>query len=99
MPSGSLFADNGTATLESVFRPVVTALAQLVTRRQNGQDTQQQISEMSKLLETLPLSAEEFGLACNRLRKAQRYLKLSERGAARWELAALERHIIGESDA
>ena len=99
MSSGPLSAVDEATTLESIFRPVITALARFVTRRQKGQDTQEQINEMSVLLETLPLSSEEFGLACNRLRKAQRYLKLSERGAAMWELTALERQITCEPDA
>ena len=41
------------------------------------------------LLESLPLSTSEFGLATTRLNNARRYLESSERGAARYELRLL----------
>jgi hypothetical protein len=41
------------------------------------------------MLNSLPLTTSEFGLAVSRLKNAQRYLVANEPGAARWELRIL----------
>jgi len=46
-----------------------------------------------ELLEALPQSSAEFGVAVNRLRSAQDYLRCGEAGAARYELNLLRRSL------
>jgi hypothetical protein len=80
-------------TLSSVFRPVFSSLARLGrSLRRSGVDGRE-LTELRQLLETLPLSSEEFALACNRLRNAQRYLRAAERGASQWELNMLRQQL------
>lgn len=74
---------------DSVFRPVLTALGRLAQRLRNGQDANGEVEDQRDLLETLPLSTEEFGLAVSRLANAYRFLEANEAGAARWELNAV----------
>ena len=81
------------ATLQSVFRPVLNALGELIQRLENRCATNGQVHELQALLDALPLSSDEFGLACNRLRNAHRYLLAREPGAAKWELNALKRSL------
>ncbi|MCZ7526575.1 MAG: hypothetical protein M5U14_09490 [Acidimicrobiia bacterium] len=52
-----------------------------------------ELYELQVLLETLPLSTDQFGLACVRLQNAQRYLVSEEHGAARWELNTLRQQL------
>jgi hypothetical protein len=47
------------------------------------------ISNAQAALETLPMTADEFSLAANRLRNAHRYASVSEDGASRYELQLL----------
>ena len=46
-----------------------------------------------QVLDSLPLTSEEFGVALNRLANAQRYLLSGERGAACYELRLLLRSL------
>jgi len=48
-----------------------------------------ELEELRQLLETIPLSTSEYGMAGNRLRNAVRYLRSHEWGAAQWELRTL----------
>jgi hypothetical protein len=65
----------------------------------DGQETDGEVDDLRILLETLPLSADEFGLACNRLTNAKRYLQSNEPGAAMWELNALKQQLQNRADA
>ena len=78
-----------TANLDSIVRPVVSALIDLIERLKDGRDINGELKELRLLLETIPFTTDEFGLACNRLRNAQQYLHVREPGAAVWELDAL----------
>ena len=83
----------------SVFQPVLSSLARLVQQLRQGHNTNGELEDLQNLLESLPLSTQEFVLACNRLQNAQRYLKSEERGAAKWELHALQQHLRTHSKA
>ena len=48
-----------------------------------------EIDNLRRIFESLPLNTAEFGLAKNRLRNARRYLSSDELGAARCELRLL----------
>ena len=48
-----------------------------------------ELLHLADLLESLPLSTEEFNVAQNRVRNASRYLRSGERGAAQYELRML----------
>ena len=54
-----------------------------------GEDVREKIAEIRQLLEAVPLSTSEFGLATVRLDNAERYLNYGEPGAARYELRLL----------
>lgn len=82
-----------TVSLASVFQPVLNSLVRLTKMVRCGQDAGGELDEMQVLLETLPLSIDDFATACNRLRNAQRYLQARERGAARWELNTLRQQL------
>jgi hypothetical protein len=55
------------------------------------------LPQVRLLLESLPLSTGEFGLAMNRLKSAGRYLRLGEPGAAKFELRLLARWLTNDS--
>ena len=80
-------------TIEDIFgqakRKVESLLAQLDQATGSNGDNGDGIAELKQLLEALPFSTAEFGLATNRLRNASRYLRSQERGAARYELKML----------
>lgn len=77
-------------TIEDIFgqatRKLESLLAQLDQATGSNGDNGDGIAELKQLLEALPFSTAEFGLATNRLRNASRYLRSQERGAARYEL-------------
>jgi len=81
------------ATIESVFRPVLSSLARLARQVHDGRDTSSDVNELRVLLETLPLSSEQFALACNRLRNAHRYLQAQE--ARSWSEAIIRFPDVG----
>ena len=84
-------------TIEDIFRQATrtleSLLAQLDQNAESNGDNGDDIVELQRLLEALPLSTEEFGLATNRLRNTSRYLRSQERGAARYELKMLARSL------
>jgi hypothetical protein len=75
----------------TVFQPVLSAIGRLAPMIRSGQDASGELDHVQVLLESLPLSSGDFGVACHRLLNVQRYLQAGERGAARWEL-----NILGE---
>ena len=72
-----------------LFPSVLSSLGRLAQKIQQAQPCERELDELQMLLETLPLTSDEFGVACDRLRNAQRFLQKGEGGAARWELNAL----------
>ena len=55
---------------------------------------EEELHQARRLLESLPLTTDEFGLACNRLVNAFRYAKSGESGAANWELVTLRKSLF-----
>ncbi len=87
------------ATLSSVFQPVLNALAGLTKKLGGDCAVDERVDHLHALMETLPLSSDDFGIACNRLGNARRYLRSNERGAARWELNALASQLRNQASA
>ena len=90
---------NTRVTIDSVFQPVLSTLSRLVRRVTGEGGASAEVNQLQTLLETLPLGSDEFGIACNRLRNAQRYLQSNEAGAARWELNALASQLRSRANA
>ena len=89
-------------TIHDIFqqstRQVESLLAQLEQAAGSNRDYADEIAELQRILETLPLSTGEFGVATNRVRNASRYLRSQERGAARYELKMLARSLGPKHD-
>lgn len=90
---------NTRVTIDSVYKPVLATLSRLVRKLTNEDAASAEVGQLQTLLETLPLSSDEFGIACNRLSNAQRYLQSNEAGAAHWELNALANQLRGRANA
>jgi len=89
-------------SLQEMFAPMLKLLGRLTQQLREGLSGDTELEDMRFLLETLPLTTEQFGLATNRIQNAYRYFKASERGAAKWELNALReqlRHQLELQDA
>ena len=76
-------------TVESVLQEAVLKLAAILQMLQRRNDPRDHLETVRSLLESLPLSTGEYGIAQNRLRNAERYLRSQEHGAARFELQLL----------
>lgn len=76
-------------TAVTVIQSLQIALLRAVQKSRRGLEIAPDIREASLLLESLPLTSDEFGLAANRLRNAHRYFTSGEFGAAAWELRTL----------
>ena len=74
---------------DEVQRTLVQHLQGLVDRTTSVDDAIDELLDVLAMLNALPLSTSEFGLAVNRLKNAHRYLVSDERGAARYELRML----------
>ena len=77
-----------------VWQAGLAKLRNLVLNVTQKRDLPSAFVEFQRLLEALPLSTEEFGLAGNRLRNSRRYLDSDEWGAAKYELLLLERSLV-----
>ena len=82
---------NGVSTLDERQDLLVRSLNQLVGQETDSHTLTGKLTEASALLESLPLSTTEFGVATNRLHSVFRYLESGECGAARYELRLLTR--------
>ncbi len=76
-------------TIQQVHQSVQQTLRCLMQSRNLDDRTVHTFQATRGLLESLPLSTDEFGLACTRLDNARRYLEFTEPGAARYELRLL----------
>jgi hypothetical protein len=77
-------------TTPDKIREYLHATVQSVLEKSiRGLDVYEQVLECRQLLECLPLSTGEFGLAVLRLQNAHRCLASDERGAAHFELRLL----------
>src|SRR5262245_56821149 len=77
------------STPEEIRRLTAGRLQSLLRNLSHSDRTANELYEVRTLIESLPLSSSEFGVAVNRLRNAQRYLCSDEIGAARYELRLL----------
>ncbi|PAY17508.1 hypothetical protein CKO51_20810 [Rhodopirellula sp. SM50] len=73
-------------TIESVYEPVLQALENLLVSVRSESVGRVALEHAFSLLETLPLSSSEYGVARLRLTNAKNYLTANEHGAAAWEI-------------
>lgn len=81
-------------SIRSVAKPVLDALGKAVRS-----PSSEALIEIVELLQTLPITSEEFALASSRIRNARRYLAEQEVAASRWEIRTLTQQIHRLSDA
>jgi hypothetical protein len=77
-------------SINDLWRTAIRRLAWLRAKMTIGIDVSRALQDFHGVLESLPLSTSEFGLARNRLNNAVKYLASAESGAARYELRLLE---------
>ena len=87
---------NGVSTPDEAKDLLVRSLRQLVGQETESRALTGELPEASALLESLPLSTTEFGVATNRLHSVFRYLESGECGAARYELRLLTRGLTSK---
>ena len=80
-------------TFDRTVKHVLETLEQLVDRVRTGLADRDEIANQKRLIETLPLSTDDFALFCSRLQNAQAYLAEAETGAAMWELETLVKRL------
>jgi hypothetical protein len=73
-------------TLDSTCQSVLKSFADLLRLANATKAVQADFDNVLGLLETLPLSTSEYGVARLRLDNANRYRMASEHGAAAWEI-------------
>ena len=76
-------------TVAQIAQSVNQCLGRLLQKRQLDEAAQDDFAAARSMFEALPLSTDEFGLACTRLQNAQHYLRDTEPGAAWYELRLL----------
>jgi len=79
----------GAATTQQIAQAVIQCLGRLQQKRQLDDAAHDDFAAAHSMLEAMPLSTDQFGLACTRLRNARHYLRYTEPGAARYELQLL----------
>ena len=85
-------------SINDLWQIAIRRLARLRAKMMLGADVCRGLQELDLLLESLPLSTNEFGLARNRLKNAGRYMACAERGAAQYELKMLECNLRSWAD-
>lgn len=76
-------------SIQQVHQSIQRTLGDLMRSRSLDDRTLDTFQAARDMLKSLPLSADEFGLACIRLDNARRYLEFTEPGAAWYELRML----------
>ena len=76
-------------SVAQITQSVNQCLGRLLQKRQLDEAAQDDFAAACSMLEALPISTDEFGLACTRLQNAQHYLRYTEPGAAWYELRLL----------
>ena len=76
-------------TVAQITQSVNQCLGRLLQKRQLDEAARDDFAAARSMLEAMPLSTDEFGLACTRLQNAQHYLRYTEPGAAWYELRML----------
>jgi hypothetical protein len=78
-----------TATPDTIRHELLDTVEHLLSKLRRDAEILAELQDACDLLESLPLAADEYHTANNRLRNAHRYLISQERGAARYELQLL----------
>jgi hypothetical protein len=81
-------------TVAQITQSVNQCLGRLLQKRQLDEAARDDFAAARSMLEAMPLSTDEFGLACTRLQNAQHYLRYTEPGAAWYELRMLAGNLI-----
>jgi hypothetical protein len=76
-------------TVVQIAQSVHPCVGRLLQKRLLDEAARDDFTAARSMLEALPLSTDEFGLACTRLQNAQHYLNYTEPGAAWYELRML----------
>ena len=76
-------------TAAQINQSVNQCLGRLLQKRSLDEAAHDDFAVVRSMLEALPLSTDQFGLACTRLQNAQYYLHYTEPGAAWYELRLL----------
>ncbi len=79
---------NSSVSFEATFQPILNALSAITHQLGRGAVASDHADDLHAMLETLPISTDDFGIASNRIRNAQRYLASKEVGAAVVSFAA-----------
>ena len=79
----------GAATIAQITQSVSQCLGRLLQKRLLDEAARDDFAAARSMLEAMPLSTDQFGLACTRLQNAQYYLRYTEPGAAWYELRLL----------
>ena len=80
---------NHAVSIDETRKLATGRLRSLMQRLSNKERAADELDNLRTLIESLPLASGDFGVAMNRLRNAQRYLRSDEIGAARYELRLL----------
>jgi hypothetical protein len=80
---------NQVPSIEETRQIVVGRLRSLMKTMSRKFRIDEEFENLQALIESLPLASGEFGVASNRLRNAQRYLRSDEIGASLYELRLL----------
>jgi hypothetical protein len=76
-------------SVSQITHSVNQCLGRLLQKRQLDEAAHDDLAAARGMLEALPLSTDEFALACRRLQNARHYLRYTEPGAAWYELRLL----------
>ncbi len=86
------------ASSHQVSHAVVQCVNRLLQKRRLDDATEQDFASARVMLDALPLSTQEYDLACRRLQNAQHYLRYIEPGAAWYELRLVARSLLGQPE-
>ena len=90
VPSTRFPAPKAQPALTPVKR-LINTIARAIEKTKHGLRVDREIDEANSLLESVPMTTEEFSYSSNRLRNANRYVTSGEFGAANWELGTLRK--------
>jgi hypothetical protein len=76
-------------TVDEIMRSATKCLVRLAAKRHFDDAVLDDFQAVRSMLDALPLSTDQYGLACTRLTNSLRYLVDAEPGAARFELQLL----------
>ena len=81
-------------TPDTIRHELLATVEHLLILLRRNAEIAADLDEVCGLLELLPLAADEYQVASNRMRNARWYLAAREQGAAHYELQLLERSLL-----